>query len=419
MEKLNLIKEGIVIAARSLKSHGGRSFLTALGIAIGIFCITIIFTVVSSLSAFLSQSLNELGPTTLFVSKIPWSSEEWEDWPKIMERPPVSYRDFQKLERELNDIEGICYSVAFRGGTIRFENASITSVGVSAITPEYYWMNNFKFDKGRPFSELENSSGRPVCILGAQVAEKLFGKLNPIGRQVRIRGKKITVVGVLALVGGATMGRSMDDQCFLPYHYASRIYRLDGKFQDSMVMARAQTEEGLPAMENNLIGLMRASRGLAPRDESNFSINSPTMILNMVGNVMGYVAIGGVLISIFSVIVGGFGIGNIMFATVKERTFEIGLQKALGATKWFVRFQFLMESIFLCLLGGTVGLILNFLVSLALKLLLAAQGAEFKIVISAGNILTGVLLSVFIGLVAGFIPSMIASRMDPVESMRA
>lgn len=418
MNFFKLIAETVRIAARSLRGHKTRTFLTMLGVAIGIFAITIIFTLVNSLTYNLSKNINALGPTMMFVTQMPWSEAEWEDWQKIIARPPVDYSDFKKLERNLEDADGVCFRISYGGQNLKWENVMVSSVKVNAITRDYAWLNNFEFTKGRPFSEIEAMAGRATVILGSNVAQKIFGSLNPIDRYVRLKGRKVRVVGVLKKSGADVFGNSVDDEAFVPYAFAAKILQTKGRRIESMIMVRAKDEMIIPYVESSIVALVRSERGLRPRTENDFSVNKPEMIMDMVGKLAKYLKIGGIIISIFSVIVGGFGIGNIMFATVKERTFEIGLQKALGATRGFIQTQFLVEAIFLCLIGGAAGLGLNFAVGAIIKLLLIWAETEFEVVISVGSIVFGVMISVLIGLISGYIPSVIAARMDPIESMR-
>jgi putative ABC transport system permease protein len=213
-------------------------------------------------------------------------------------------------------------------------------------------------------------------------------------------------------------GSGPDDQVLVPYGFGARVFRMDGPRMDKMIRIRVSSPQWMGQVEDEIIGLMRSERGLRPMVENDFEINRPEMLMNLFSDATSYLQIGGIVISLFSIVVGGFGIGNIMFSTVKERTFEIGLQKALGARKSFILFQFLMESVMLCLVGGIVGLSLNFGLTVLMQAIIDSMGVDFVMVVTWQSVAIGVLLSVFIGLVSGYIPSSIAARMEPVESMR-
>lgn len=417
MKRINLWIEGVRVAFGSLLAHRMRTLLTTLGVAIGIFAITIIFTLVNSLNYGLNKNLSNLGSTMLFVLHVPWSSDAM-NWQKYYKRPRVSYNEYLRLERNLEHVDGVAFDARISGQTVKYKRAAIAQVSILAITKNYLPLNDFSIESGRPFTEIEVDAGRPVCIIGSNAAKKLFGKSNPLGKRVRLKGKKVTVIGVLAKSGENVFGSGPDNQIMVPYGFAARVYKMDSWRIEKTIRVRVSSPQWMAQVENNIVGLMRAERGLRPSAENDFEINRPEMLMAMFGEVTDYLRLGGIVISLFSIIVGGFGIGNIMFSTVKERTFEIGVQKALGGTRGFILFQFLMESIILCLLGGLIGLGLNYGVTMMIQAALNSMEVDFEMVVSVNSIIFGVILSVLIGLVSGYIPSSIAAKMDPVESMR-
>lgn len=419
MKKLGLFLEGMRIALGSLRANKLRTSLTMLGVAIGIFAITIIFTLVNSLNYNLNRNLSNLGKSVVIIYHVPWTNDAMSNWQKYVQRPMVTFAEYQKLNKQLNGTEAINFCAKVRGQTVKYKQSAITQVGVRAFAGGYFEVNNLEVEKGRPFSEAENDAGRPVCIVGYNIAETLFMGAEPVGKDVLLKGKRLRVVGVLEKSGANMFGLNPDDLVFMPYTYAQKIFDMKSRFIDKEIAVRIAQDVPMERVEDEIVGLMRSSRGLRPNAENNFEINRPEMLIKMFSSVTDYLFYGGLFISFFSIVVGGFGIGNIMFSTVKERSFEIGLQKALGATRQFILFQFLFESVMLCLLGGMAGLLLNWAVSQLIQLAVDATGANFELVISPGAIAFGVIISVMIGLVSGFIPSNIASKMDPVESMRA
>jgi putative ABC transport system permease protein len=418
VKTFRLALEALRTALHSLRVHRLRSLLTMLGVAIGIFAITIIFTLVNSLDYSMSQSINNLGNTTLLVYHIPWTNDIV-NWQKYFKRPHVNHDEYLALKRELRYVDGVSYEARIRSQTIRHGERALEFVGLRAVSEDYIWMNALDLEAGRPLTELETNAGRPACVIGKEIAAKLFPNENPVGKWLRIRGKKIKVVGVLAKSGANMFGANPDELVYLPYGFAARIYDMESPFIDPYLGVRVSSLDRMAAVEQEITGIMRKERGMRPSAENEFEINRPEMLINLFSDATNYLRIGGLVISFFSVIVGGFGIGNIMYTTVKERTFEIGLQKALGAKRGFILFQFLSESVLLCLLGGLLGLLLNYGVTQLIQLALAQMQTEFSIVVSGKDILIGLALSGTIGLVSGFVPSLAAARMDPVESMRA
>ncbi len=419
MKRLALMIEGMQIGISSLISNKLRTLLTMLGVSIGIFAITIIFTLVNSLTFSLNKNLSELGNSVLFVHHFPWTNDAMSNWQKYVQRPMATYNEFVKVKNGLDHVDGVAYEARIGWQTVKYKHREIKPVAVRSITYDYFLINSLELGAGRPFNEVEVDGGRAVCVIGNNVAKQLFPETNPLGKEVMIKGKPVRVVGVSALAGTNVFGSSPDDIVFVPYSFGQRLFDMRSQSVDKMIEVKVSSPEMIDRVEDEIIGLMRSARGLRPKAENNFAINRPEMLMNLFSSATDYLKIGGIFISLFSIIVGGFGIGNIMFSTVKERTFEIGLQKALGATREFILFQFLFESVLLCFLGGLLGLLLNFGVTLLLQWVINEVGAGFTVVTSWSSLMIGVAISVLIGLVSGFFPANIASKMDPVESMRA
>lgn len=417
MKTLNIIFEGIIIAVKSLRSQKLQTFLTVLGISTGIFAITFIFTLVHSLQFSLSENLSALGNQVMYVHKWPWKNNN-EDWYKYVNRPQVSFKDFEKLDRELKGADAVSFEASVKGQTVKYEGRSIEGIEVKSITKEYVAINALEFSEGRYFSDVELESGRSTCLLGYNIARELFGRADPLGERIRFMGKKLKVIGVLKREGNAMFGNSKDDMMFVNYIWAGRKFNMSSTSIDKVITIRARDYEKMEFLESDIIGLIRTSRGLKPTQENNFSINKQEMLMKQLDGFFGYLRSGGIFISLFAILVGGFAIFNIMFSSVKERTFEIGLQKALGASRTFILFQFLFEAILLCILGGIIGMLLLSGLSLVAQQVIDSMDIQMKVIITAGNLMIGLLLSVTIGLVSGFAPAWMASRLDPVESMR-
>lgn len=411
--------EGVRIALNALWGNKLRTFLTMVGVATGIFAITAILTMVNSMKYSVSENLSALGNTTMFVHNWPWKDNS-EDWFKFFNRPKVSYSDYLKLKNNLKDVVGVAYQVSAMGQTVKAEGRSISSVAVLGVTPDYGVLNNTKIGLGRFFSDIESNSGSPVCVVGYNIANGLYpDKPDATGMFIRIAGKKMRIVGVLEKQGAGLFGGSIDDQLLIPYRFAAENFNLNRRSIDKLITIKAVSYDRLDFVESEVIGLVRANRGLKPTAEDNFSINKQEMIMKQIDTIFKYLEDGGKIITIFSLLIGGFSILNIMYISVKERTNEIGVQKALGATNGFILHQFLTESILTCVLGGLLGLVFLLLAVEAARYGVAQAGITLQIVVSMTDVFQAILLSVFIGLIAGIIPALMAATVDPVIAIRA
>ncbi len=417
MNLATLFKESFTIAWNAISANRFRAFLTMLGISIGIFAITLIGTMVYSLESAITRNLSALGNTVMYIHHWPWKDNS-SDWYRFMNRPKVSFRDFEYLQ---TNIPGtlIAYEMTRGGQKVKVGKNSLENVSLKGVTWDYQSINDFQFQQGRYFTPIESSAGRLVCLLGFNVAKELFSGSNPVGQYVLFAGQKIQVVGVVEKQGSGIFGDSFDDRMVVPYPLMARIFNEQSRAGDRLITVKANSYEEVPRLEDEVRGWIRAARGLKPSMEDNFAINKQEMLMTQLDSIFSSLRIGGVFISILSILVGGFGIANIMFVSVKERTHEIGIQKSLGATREFILLQFLQESVLLCIAGGVIGIILLFIMSGLGQLIINKIEFDFKILISWTDLIYGIILSVAIGIISGFSPSWIAAKMDPVEAMRS
>jgi putative ABC transport system permease protein len=397
-----------------------RSFLTMLGVATGIFAITGILTMVNSLQSSLTRNISSLGNTVLFVHHWPWA-EGRQEWYKFVGRPKASYRDFQKLKQNLHRVSGVSYEVTIRNEAMRAMGRDVSGVEVTGVTQDELLVRDLHFQSGRFFTDIESHLGSSVCIIGANLASNLFPQSEALGQSVRLGGKRLQVIGVQARQGAPLFPGmpNEDDKVYLPYRLVASMYSLNSRNIDKMIVIKAESHEAVPWVENETEGLVRTARGLQPRVENNFAINKQEALMERFNLFFGYLDTGGWVISLFSILIGGFSIGNIMYISVRERTMEIGVQKALGATNGFILYQFVMEALLLCGLGGILGLVMIFGVGGLIQLLLAQLQIPLTVSFSPQDVLAGLGVSLLIGLLAGIIPSFIAARLDPVEAIRA
>jgi len=409
---LRLIKESFLFAISAILVNRLRTVLTITGITIGIFSVIIVFTVVDSMKNQITTSIEELGSNVVFVQKWPWEFRSDFEWWEYIKRPVPKFAEMEDLQKRMQTAEDIAF-MSSTSSDVEYLDNKISRTGVAGISEDYNKVFVFDIAQGRYFSSSEFNNGVPVCIIGAAVAKNLFFQTDPIGRSVKLLNRKVQVVGVIKEEGTNNFGQSNDELVLVPYSFLAKIIDTENDFADSFMAIRGK--DGIPNEEMiyEITGIMRTLRHLKPSAKDDFSINEPSMLTEGLSGVFSVLKIVGWIIGGFSLLVGGFGIANIMFVSVKERTSIIGIQKSLGAKNSFILFQFLIEAVFLSIFGGLLGLFLVWLASLA-----ATYMADFALSLTTGNIILGISVSAFIGLVAGMIPAYSASRLDPVEAIR-
>ena len=407
-----LILESFQFALSALIVNKVRTVLSLLGITIGIFSIIAVFSVFDSLEKAIRDDISSLGDNVLFIQKWPWAMGGSDyPWWKYWQRPETNLRELAELQRRSNAAEAFTFMVSV-SRNISAGNITIKNSGINAVSHDYDRVMSMDIGSGRYFTPLESQSGRNVIIIGADVAETLFPGADPIGRSVKVFGRRMDVIGVLAKTGDNIFGGSEDNSAFITINFARNV--IDLRATGTTILAKVKPNVSNEELKDELTGIMRSLRKLKPAAEDNFAINEMDIINRGFDQFFGVIAIVGWIIGGFSLLVGGFGIANIMFVSVKERTSQIGIQKSLGAKNYFVLLQFLFEAVFLSVLGGIVGLLIVLVIALIIT-----STTSFTMILSIQNILLGIFVSAFIGLLSGFIPAWSASRLDPVEAMRS
>jgi putative ABC transport system permease protein len=411
---LRVLKESFFFAWSALTNNLLRTFLSLLGVTIGIFAIIGVLAAVDSLEKEINDGLSSLDISTIYVLRISFGPTELEPY-QYEKFPNITYDEFQMLKRSMSDIEAITYTMFSGAESIKYEGQVATGVNINPGTEEFYDLENIKLQEGRFFNESESVSGAPVAVIGYEVAQSLFKNTSPIGKRVRLYGNKFTVIGVMSKAGsGMQLGPSKDESAYIPVNFTRKIFGDNNRSKVSCVILKPKKgvdqDEFIAMLEQKL----RTYRGLKSEEISNFFINPLKGFADFLDQVTGTLTLIGVIISGFSMLVGGFGIANIMFVSVKERTNLIGIQKSLGAKNRFILSQFLFESIILALFGGVFGLFFVWLTTIV-----ASQfTGDFVFVLSSANVLLGTTVSAVIGLLAGIVPAIAAARLDPVEAIR-
>lgn len=408
-----LFKESVFFAINALVVNKLRTFLSLLGITIGIFAIITVFTVVDSLEQNLRKSVQSLGDDVVFIEKWPWAFDGDYPWWKYMNRPLPDYNELDEIIQQCNGAQSAAFLISSQI-TIKHKSNSIENVTIICASHQYEKVKNFEIADGRYFAEIESSSGRPVAVIGDVLAKALFPNQNPLGQTIKINGAKAIVIGVFKKEGESILGGSPDTQVLVPVNYARSLIDIHNENLDPQIMVRAKPGISNDELIAELTGLMRSMHKLKPLVEDNFSLNQTSLISKEFDSLFEIVGIAGWIIGGFSILVGGFGIANIMFVSVKERTNIIGIQKSLGAKNYFILLQFLFESVFLSLIGGIIGLLIVFTITQ-----LAGDSIGMEISLSKSNIILGFTISILIGVVSGFVPAYSASQLDPVEAIRA
>jgi putative ABC transport system permease protein len=410
---LGLLRESILFAINALVVNKLRTFLSLLGITIGIFAIIMVFTVLDSLEQNLRKSVQSLGDDVVFVQKWPWTFGPDYPWWKYMNRPLPEYSELEDILKKCDGAQSAAFLISAKI-TLKYKSNSIENVPIVCASHQYERVKNFEIAEGRYFTDIESSAGRPVAIIGDVLAKALFPNENPLGQMVKINGAKAMVVGVFKKEGESILGGSSDTQVLIPINYARSLIDVKNEDLDPQIMVRAKQGVSNDELIDELTGLMRSIRKLQPKADDNFALNQTSLISNQFDSLFGVVGIVGWVIGGFSILVGGFGIANIMFVSVKERTNIIGIQKSLGAKNYFILLQFLFESIFLSLIGGMIGLFIVYIITL-----FAGDSFGMEIILSRSNVILGFTISILIGVVSGFVPAYGASQLDPVEAIRA
>jgi putative ABC transport system permease protein len=414
MKFIGQVWESLRFAWQALRSNLLRTMLSLLGVTIGIFSIIGVLTIVDSLERNIKESLSEIGSDVLYVQKWPWVFGGEFQWWKYFQWPQTKYSDYKFLAERMEGAEAVV-AMDFRGRQTARNGSNSIEVLLQGVTYDFNKISDVQLSTGRYFMPQEIDASRPVAIIGAEIAETLFPyDTQPIGKEIKIKGLSYMIIGIIEKKGKGLfdIAGNPDTKVILPYLTFAKSFQ-NRVFNDIDIVVKGHPEDkGLVELEAEITGLLRTKRGLKPRQTTNFSINRPEALAAAVGGIFGVLTVAGWIIGLFSLLIGGFGIANIMFVSVKERTNIIGIQKSLGAKNYVILFQFLFEAMFLSLIGGLVGLGLVYLLSFM-------PLGSLDVILSKTNITIGLGVASTIGILFGIIPAMLAARMNPVDAIRS
>lgn len=416
---LKITTESVLQAVQSLRYNKLRSFLSLLGISIGILCIIGVQAAVDSLEDNVIGSFDQLGSDVIYVSKFVWTEDPHANFMKLLRRPNPSYADYKVINKKVKSAAATSFNVFLGQKTLEYRSSNVERVAITAVTYDYADIYALDFEKGRYFSPQEYQYGANKVIIGHKVAEELFGAIEPIGKEIKVLGRKLEVIGVLAKSGDNLFNiMNYDESVLVSYELGKKIANLKSNFAfgNASISVKAADNTSVLKLKDDVTGVLRAHRRLKPKEESNFALNEISAIAQAFDPFFKALNLMGLVVGMFAIFVGVFSVANIMFVSVKERTNIIGIKKALGAKKYIILLEFLIEAIILCLIGGLLGLLLIYLLLTGLSNI---ESMPFDIYLSANNVINGLIWSTAIGIVAGIIPAFLAARMDPVDAIRS
>lgn len=414
MKFLSIILSSFKTAIEEFRSNKLRTFLSLFGVTIGIFCIISVLATIGSLEHAIQSDIKSLGSNTVYIDK--WEYKGGDDYPwwKYVNRPSPASTEIELIKKKVPAAQHVAFQVMITD-VVEYENSILNNVIYYGVSEEFFGIQNIEIDLGRTLQQRDFDQTTNSLLIGYTVAKELFGKPeNAVGQQVKLKGGRVgNIVGLIKKQGKSIMEMwNFDNSIIIPDNVFTLMAQ--EKWAEPKIIVQGKPEIPMPMLLDELTGAMRSLRKLKPSQENNFSLNDIESFSKFISELSSNVSIGGWAIAALSLVVGMFGVANIMFVTVRERTPQIGLKKALGAKKSTILTEFLLESAFLCVLGGLIGLLLVFILTLIIS-----KTIGFPLFISPDIMFLAIGICIFVGVLAGIIPASIAARMDPVVAMRS
>jgi putative ABC transport system permease protein len=407
MNFLTELREGLGISWSAIRANKLRSALTTLGIVIGIVTVTLMGTAIEGLNRAFLKSISFIGADVLYVQRFGWMNHSMEEWAKVQKRRPITLAQAEALERQLTSAKAIA-PAADTNEKVQYKKRHSDNVTILGTTEQFLLTSSVPIAQGRFLSTSEVQGGRPVCVIGSQVATNLFQNESPIGNKILIGPRAFEVVGVLEKQGSFLDGGSLDNQAIVPLKQFITVF---WSYPDYQIQVKVNQLEQIEEAKEELRTVMRRIRRVAPNQEDDFAINQQDQFVDMFHRVAGTIASIGLFITGLSLFVGGIGIMNIMFVSVAERTREIGIRKAIGAKRRTILVQFLIEAASICFIGGCIGLAIAWPLTLLMQKFMPAT-------MSLPIVGIALLVSLITGVLSGFFPAWRAAKMNPVDALR-
>jgi putative ABC transport system permease protein len=410
---LEIISSSFKMALQELWKNKLRTFLSLFGITIGIFCIIGVLATVNSLEKNIQNEVKSLGSNSIYIDKWEWGGGPDYPWWKYVNRPSPKFAELDDIKARTPSAQYAAFAISVQD-YVEYEGSELSNVKIYGVTQDFEDIQPLALQFGRYVSDPEFDRGLSIAIMGNDVAESLFGSAEiALGREITIRGKRLQVTGIIRKQGKQMLGGwDFDQSVIIPYKFARTM--INERRADPFIIVKGPEGLSSRALKDELTGTMRAIHKLTPTKEDDFALNDINDISDDISEAFAGLNIGGWAIAALSLIVGMFGVANIMFVSVRERTSQIGLKKAIGAKNRVILTEFLLESAFLCIIGGLIGLLLVFLLTQFLT-----QALNFPVYISTTYMMLAILICIAVGILAGFIPALQAARLNPVVAIRS
>lgn len=405
--------ESIAFGFESITVNKTRAFLSLLGITIGIFAIISVYTAIDTMESYLRNSLESISKSALQISQWPWGPEEGSNgeyqWWKYANRPKTTEHEFTQLVNMTPNVKYSAFAIYFNR-PLKYGNDSYSPNSIVGATEQYRYVRTTDIAQGRFFSPFEFQRGTNSAIIGATIAQELFQGADPVGKTIKIGNQRAEVIGVFAKEGQSIIGASWDEQVYVPLNFAKNFSSVRNASPEMYVVGDETVS--VDDFKEQVRANLRQIRRLSPVAESNFALNDVGTVTKQLDSIFSMINLAGGIIGLFSILVGGFGVANIMFVSVRERTSQIGIQKALGARPYTILTQFTFEAVLLSVVGGAVGLLLIWIMTVIVTLVL-----DFDVILSVKNIIIGLGISSVVGGISGIFPAYAAATMDPVKAI--
>lgn len=403
------LKEGLLISLMAIRANKARAILTTLGIVIGVTSVVLMSTAIKGIDNAFQTGVSSLGSDNMYIDKWEWFNNDIPWW-ELRNRRNLELDDFEKY-KELAKLPLAVAPTVWSNQTIKYRDLSVENILIQGTNQDYIKTTNLTFSEGRFFNEFESNGGRNVVVIGSDIAKNLFPHGHALGEEIKIKGHKFSILGVLEEQGSWVMGNfNPDKQVFMPIQNIFKYFQ-GQNFRSITINVRAQNSLMVEATKEEAIGILRRVRGLTYNEKNDFSVNQQEGLLDTINQTVGVIQIAGLFITGLALFVGAVGIMNIMFVSVKERTKEIGIRKAIGAKRRTILGQFITESAIICLIGGIIGLVFAVILSMIINQFLPTS-------VQIDTVLLAIFISIATGVVSGFAPAYTAAKLDPVEALR-